>query len=399
MGTKIKYYIRNIFYSTAILFTSVSVIQIFLGNLGIDSVSVGFFTSLLSVVNVVTSIGISARADSVKNVKKRLSMIAIPIGVCFLPLIPICFISEEYNFTVFLCTAAVCLLQMFFIALYGVFEYKLPYYVIDVSEYGRFQAINGILMGVSNMAASMLLTELLKLYPYRPVMAVCFGFGALCIALSVLFNSLLRETRKVEVKSEAPLGLLQSLGVILRLDSFRKLILPNFLRGVHMGLLNVVAVIAVSKGFSIETTTLLVTVSFLANIVGSLMFTAVSKKPKNRLLCLIGSIVTLFGIMMISDTEIIFLIAYFLTVIGKIIVDYAVPSRVYEIVESDVACLYHTWRLIITTVGTVLSTAVSGFFIENRMIIVFLIGATLCQILSGVCYFIYKSKKEKEDGT
>ncbi len=397
MANYIKYYLRNIFYSTAILFTSVSVIQIFLGNLGIDSVRMGFFTSLLSVVNVLTSIGVSASADRVKNVRGTLTRICIPIGLCFILLASLGLIPDSNKQLIFLCTAALCLIQMFFMALYAVFEYKLPYHVIDMDKYGMFLSINGIVIGISNMAASVLLSEMLSRYPYRSVMTVGFALGGVCMALSMLLNSLLKTSKASATKTSAQeQDIIGSLNRIIKLDSFRWLIAPNLLRGIHMGLINVVAVIAVSKGFSVNTQSQLVTVAFSANIVGSVLFMLISKRPRNRLLCLIGTLLTAAGLFMASDSESVFLSAYFITAAGKIIVDYSVPARVSELIAPDIACLYHTWRLITTTIGTVLSTAVSGFFIEKCPIIVFLLLATLCQLISGVCYFIYNNRDSKE---
>ncbi len=397
MANYIKYYIRNIFYSIAVLFTSTSVIQIFLTELGITSKPIGIFTSLLSVVNVLTNIGFSAFADRCRNVKRTISLLYLPIGGCFLLLIPLCLAEGMAAGTVFILTAVVCLVQMLFITMYSVLEYKLPYSIIDVRQYGQFMSVNGIITGIASTVASYTLSELLGRYSYFTVLSVGFGVGGVCTVLASLINSSLDTSHgqpltppSNQAKQE---GVFAGLGKMLREPSFRRLLLPNFLRGIHMGMLNVAAVIAVACGFNTETASRLVTVAFLGNILGSLVYMFASRHMESRKLCLTGSIVTCLGVLMPFCSNELFLAIYFVTVLGKIMVDYAVPSQVYATIGPDIACLYQTWRLIITTAGSVFSAAVSGFFIENISVTGFLVIASVCQILSGICYFRWHSTK------
>ncbi len=397
MPNYIKYYLRNIFYSIAVLFTSTSVIQIFLTELGITSKPIGIFTSLLSVVNVLTNIGFSAFADRCRNVKRTISLLYLPIGGCFLLLIPLCLAEGMAAGTVFILTAVVCLLQMLFITMYTVLEYKLPYSIIDVRQYGQFMSVNGIITGIASTLASYILSELLGRYSYFTVLSIGFGVGAACTVLASLINSTLDTSRGEQLTpaSDKPKqeGVFAGFGKMLHEPSFRRLILPNFFRGFHMGMLNVAAVIAVACGFNTETASRLVTVSFLGNILGSLAYMFASHHLESRKLCLVGSIVTCISILMPFCSNTVFLILYFTTVIGKIIVDYSVPSQVYANISADIACLYQTWRLIITTAGSVFSAAVSGFFIENISVTGFLVLASICQVISGVCYFQWHSGK------
>ncbi len=397
MANYIKYYLRNIFYSIAVLFTSTSVIQIFLTELGITSKPIGIFTSLLSVVNVLTNIGFSAFADRCRNVKRTISLLYLPIGGCFLLLIPLCLAEGMAAGTVFILTAVVCLMQMLFITMYTVLEYKLPYSIIDVRQYGQFMSVNGIITGIASTVASYILSELLGKYSYFAVLSIGFGVGAACTVLASLINSTLDTSRGEQLTppsdGQKKESIFAGLGKMLREPSFRRLILPNFFRGFHMGMLNVAAVIAVACGFDTETASRLVTVTFLGNILGSLAYMFASRHLESRKLCLVGSIVTWLGVLMPFCSDTVFLAVYFVTVIGKIMVDYAVPSQVYTMIKPDIACLYQTWRLIITTAGSVFSAAVSGYFIEYISITAFLGIASVCQIISGVVYFGWGKQK------
>ncbi len=400
MANYIKYYLRNVFYSIAVLFTSTSVIQIFLTELGITSKPIGIFTSLLSVVNVLTNIGFSPYADRCKNVKRWISLFCLPIAGCFFLLIPLCLTEGLDAGITFLLTAAVCLLQMLFISLYSVLEYKLPYSIIDVRQYGRFSSISGIVTGVASTAASSVLSLLLETYPYHRVLPIGFGVGGLCILLAAGINGTLDTSRGAALQTTAAsaerTSVLSGLGKILREPSFRRLLLPNFLRGIHMGMLNVAAVIAIACGFQTAEASRLVTVTFLANILGSVVYMAASSHIESRKLCLAGSVVTCLGVFLPLCSHMGFLAVYFVTVMGKIMVDYAVPSQVYARIRPDIACLYQTWRLIVTTAGSVLSAALSGFFIESVSVAGFLVLASVCQVVCGISYFRWHGDNKKQ---
>lgn len=391
MNNFAKYYIRNIFYSTAVMFSSGSVIQIFLNNLGVDSVWIGIYTSLMSVINVVTSMCFSAYADRYTDVKRALSKFTLPIGLCFIFLIPLCYVTTLPAVLSFTVITVVSIIQTLFIALYGAIEYKLPYSIIDMEYYGRLISVNGIISGVSGALTSFILSALIDRYPYFIVMSVGFAAGTVLMLMSCLMNLTFKiRPYNFIIPPERKKSVIQSFSEIVRLKSFRCLIIPNFLRGIYTGILNITAVVAVAIGFSSGTAANLVTISFAANIIGSLIFMTASKRVFNRTLCLIGSILTCFLIFASSDSEKLLFIGYFIATVGKIMVDYSVPAQVYEIISPDIACMYHSWRMIITTSGIAFSSAVSGFLIDNIPIYLILAIASLCQLISGICYFSFK---------
>ncbi len=390
-----KYYLRSTLYSIALIFTSTSVIQIFLTNLGVKTMPIGIFTSLLSVINVLACIIISSYADRCKNVKGLISILFLPIGGCLFLLIPLCFASKISVGISFFLTAVICLIQMLFISLASVLEYKLPYSIIDIEEYGRFFAINGIITGIVSTAISYLLSVLLEKYPYFMVIAGGFALGGICMLLAAWINQILDTSRESTVYTSdftEQIGILTGLRILWEEYHFRRMIFPNFLRGIHMGMINVIAVIALGCELSIKTTNQLVTVTFLGNILGSTIYSAVSRQKESRILCMVGSLITCIALLLPFCSDNLFLVIYFITIIGKIMIDYAVPSCVYTMIRPDIACLYQTWRLIITTAGSVFSAALSGIFMDYISIESFLFICTGCQMTSGVYYLYWKKK-------
>lgn len=395
MNNYIKYYLRSLLYSISVLFTSTSVIQIFLTELGVDSIPIGIFTSLLSVVNVVTNVVFSASADRCKRVKRAISLFCLPIGCCFFLLIPLCLLQGLSVMTAFLLIAMICLVQMLFISLYTTLEYKLPYSIIDVSDYGRFASINGMICGIGSTICGYILSEMLGRFPYYKVLAVGFTVGGVCMLLASVINGKLddsigKQHNATGNEQTAASGILSGFLKMWDEPNFRRLILPNLFRGFHMGMLSVAAVIAIACDFQMETASRLVTISFLGSIFGSLVYMKACTYIESRKLCLFGSMIACIGIWMPFCSDNVFLFLYFVTVLGKIIVDYAVPSQVYKNIPYDIACLYQTWRLIITTAGSVLAAGVSGFFINHNLIFVYLLIASVLQLISGICYAQWK---------
>ncbi|MBQ2547042.1 MAG: hypothetical protein II557_12195, partial [Clostridia bacterium] len=66
---------------------------------------------------------------------------------------------------------------------------------------------------------------------------------------------------------------------------------------------------------------------------------------------------------------------------GYNLVCYAIPDAVYQRVEEDVISAYHTWRMALTTLGTVLSTAVIGLVADS-------VSGTVLAVLGTVSIFL-----------
>ena len=81
-----------------------------------------------------------------------------------------------------------------------------------------------------------------------------------------------------------------------------------------------------------------------------------------------------------------FLIVLFFAYCGYNIVCYAIPDAVYQRVEEGVISAYHTWRMALTTLGTVFSTAVIGLIEETVSGTVLAVCGTLSIFLCCLAY-------------
>jgi predicted MFS family arabinose efflux permease len=173
------------------------------------------------------------------------------------------------------------------------------------------------------------------------------------------------------------------------MPSFYIFIIPNFLRGISMGLISVLAMIALDLGYGSSTVSSIVTITYLANFAGSFLYLVLSKHLNEQILCMLGALCIGAVVFAPNRSDFAFLVVCFITLSGKIIVDYAVPSRIYKLTSIETAGMYHAWRQLITNAGTALSAAGSGFIIQNGMSHFLLIITFAAQIICSLFYLLY----------
>ena len=379
---------RNALYATAALFLSGTIIQTFLTYYGIQSSTVGIHATTLNLVNILTTMIFSGIADRKVDTKKAITRLSLPIALCFLCILPLCLSKALPSFFVFTVIMALGIIQVLFIALRNIFEYKLPYVIIDLEYYGLLISVDGIVTGGVSIGVSLLLSLLLGVFPYRVVMLYGFGGAAVFMLLSAFLNSRLYNIKNAEIYKELTVKkTVVTIKKLLSMPVFSVLIAPNLLRGVASGVISMVAVIALSKGFTSVETAFMVTIAAVANILGSVLFALLSKRISNRVLCLIGSVILFILPFLCLNNKYAFLCIYFICCTGKIIIDYAIPTMIYKVIPFEIAGAYHAWRLILTTAGTSAATLAVGYLIDKLPIVYILIFATICQTISGLMYF------------
>lgn len=388
MSNYIKFWLRNALYATAVLFFGGTVIQTFLMRQGIGSGAVGVYTTILNAVNVLTSMFFSGMADRKKNITGIITRLMLPVAGLYLGFVPLCLFFTGSPAVTFWTVLILGTVQSFFIALRTVFEYKLPYRIIEIENYGRLAAADGVISGVFGILSSALLSCLFDAFPFYPVMTGGFIAAAVLTAGAALVNRTLRDTggppEVRDGRSPKAVNVLQ----LLRLPVFRRLIPANFMRGLSAGVIGMTAVIAIAGSkFSQSSTAVLVIALSAANLSGSLFFAAFSKRIDCRILCLASSAVMAVFALIDAGGETLFVVLYFIVCMGKIVFDYAVPTLLYQVVGYEIAGSYHAWRLILTTAGTAAAATLTGYLITDVPAVCLLAGAVVFQLLSGWVYF------------
>ena len=144
-GNKVRYIVISALRTTALLCASGPLLQTFVETLGFDSQFNYIHTTLLQVVNVLTIILGANWADK-GNIIKRTALLEVPMALMYFVYVPFCFFKfgDGDAYLPFLLLLSVGLVQMLCVGLHTVCDYKMPYFLFKVEEYGVVTAISGV---------------------------------------------------------------------------------------------------------------------------------------------------------------------------------------------------------------------------------------------------------------
>lgn len=388
MSNSIKYCIKGALNAAILLFTSGAIIQTFFTEIGFSGRQIGTYTSLISIAQIVAMVLNIFLADNVKNVKDTLAVLLLSPSLLCLALLPSCFsTNSSVNITYYI-ALLFCIIQNLFLGFSNVLTYRLPYLIIPMSDYAKLENNNGIISGIFSIVVSGIISFLATIFPFRRIMA--FGF---CLSIVFcLFTFILIKSMKT--KNPSPQNTEEesfSFNKLLK-RAFRYFYIPNFLRGLAMGLINIISVICVK-----EVTTNASVISGLAvllsvaSIVGCALYQLFRKKLKTSVLYMICSIQMFLFLpgMLIGKNVSIFCICYFIACIGYNIINVSGAVYATEIISYSDIGTYTSVRLIVMTLGQAISSYGVAVAIEYMPSVVILIICGMAQLISGIMYYLY----------
>lgn len=395
MNNYLRYYLRNALYSLALYSINSTVIQTFLSNLGVPSENIGIYMSASNVINVVVTLLFANLPDKNRRpagIKNILSGLMSVVGVFFAAYLPFCFINLPSG-GAFIPLLVISGLQAAFIAVRNIYEYKLPYQIIEPEKYGMLLSVDGIISGILGLLPGVILSYLFTVLPYYSVMAGCFTLSAAFILLAAVINRGFAVSGCGSEKSNAPACSIISL---IKMPVFSALIIPNLLRGAATGVFSMITVIALKEGgFTNETVSYLIIVTSASNLLGSVAYTVLARYIKANTICLCGGIMVLAFMFMTAGSTGLFLAAAFIVMTGVMMINYAIPVIVYDIIPYEIASSYNSLRMILTTAGSAFSMTLTGFLIGKIPVMILLAAAPLCQLVCSAWYYIYYKKSAK----
>lgn len=367
---------------------------------GISSAGVGILISAASIVQALAMFCNIYFSDRFRQPIRAMTMCSLPSVAFFLVMAVLCFTGESAFSLPLLLFLVVT--YNFFYGLRGIIEYKIPFLIYPMKHYGRVTAVTGISTNVLTTLVSMGIPALLQLSGYDRGMCILFIIGVCMAAGTTILNGILRPLPDAPAteQTQAP-----PLSQLLKEKSFRALALPDFLRGISMGIVSSIALIAAHSYNSDSTQlSLLVSVGTVASILGNVLFTLLGKQQRVKDLCLISSIgLFVLGAGMIFPKRwAVFLALYLLLQICRTIIDGTIPVMVAQFIRYQIIGGYTSLRLMITTTGSALSSAAVGFLIDRAdpasplPTIVLLLTAGVSQLYTGSVYYRYV-KKEGSD--
>ena len=374
----------------ASILSTEAILQTFLYSIGFTQNQIYIQSIVYQALGTVIVLVGSGFADGGSVFRRSMLTMAIA-GASTLLYLPLCFSGGVGALEMVLMLAATAGMSIM-LSLHTVCLYKMPYYIFSPSTYGPATAACGVVgSGISFLLGSVM-TALAAFFEYRDIMVVALILSAL---LALLAGALKLRMKPVETAiardDEESCEPSVTPRELFRHHAFYKLLPGHFLRGVTMGTLSVLAVVASDYlGYTEEITTAMVSVSGVAIVLACVLYGATVKLVPSRFAILAGSLsFLLMPLLLIPASPILFLIIYGILLFGRTLVDYAVPTELLYVVPSRMAGPYNAWRMSIQAAGLLLSTTVALFIPTPAFIIL----ATLAQLGAGANFFFSKIMK------
>ncbi len=390
MSNPIKLYIRDILINTSIAFTGGTIIQTFYDKIGLSSFEIGIYITAVNMINVLITVIFSNISDKAKKIKQPITLYTALASAITFGFIPLCFVNENISHNLLLyIVLLIGLVQALILALRAIYEYKFPYQIFEMKNYSSILATDGVLIGIVGIFPGIILSAFLKKYSYFSVMSICFIISALIMGAAAYVNhsfKIINGNTNSDIKLNKT-SVMSSITALFRMKCFYVFIIPNFTRGIAMGIIGMAAVIGLREaGFTNINGPYIAAFAAAANVLGSIVYAFLTRRMNLHAVNMIGSIMaSLFPLSILGGPE-IFLIFYSAAAFGIMMVNYSVPCMVYKFIPQESAGIYNAWRMIMTTAGSALASTIIGILIGKIPIFLLLLSVPVSQM---ICAFFY----------
>ena len=398
-----KFYCYGAMWSTAVLFTSGSILQTFFIETGLSSQQIAEHASMVNIAQMIAMcIGLNW-ADRVRNVRGGICLLMLCPILFAVPMLPFCFEKNPDSLSIYYVAMICGCITNLFIGFYNLLANRLPHLIIDMKWYARLANNSNIMNSIFSIAVAGAIALFSVAISYRLIMM--FGFIltiVCCISCALLVSQMVitlppGSSAKQEGNNKYSVSLTKK----VKEKEFRFFLLPTLLRGVAGGGISIIAVICAAE---ITTNPAVIsglaTISTIAMIIGCSLYKAVSLKLKTAKVYLDASVLMLLfmSAMLLRKTVPFFCICYFGASIGFGILGTAGAVYAMEIVGYRDIGTYTGFRYIIISLGQALSTYVIVWAMNYIPTAVIMAICGVFQLLSGILYYYYDVSFVQETG-
>lgn len=389
-----KYCIYTTIYNVGFTFCSGAIMQTFLIQAGFLEEQVYLLNSLMQIMQVAVMLVLTFLSGKIKRVKtvtsiSYLSLILLT-GVFLLGAINPELIKRGYVIAVFI-VAAVSYVG---VGLYTILSYCLPYYTIDMKEYGKMAGVSVAISGGASFLASLLYSLLLSKFSYMKTTSVFFVLAIVCFIITSVVCASMRE-KSEKMNGEENEG--NDVIAVFKNKNTYILLIPNFARGLSVGIFSVIATIAISESILNETTSSYVNVILqIATFAGNVFFALAYKKLSTKNLLLLATI----GVCVSFPFSLKFGALGFFCCLGvasffRFVTDTAIPVIITEIIPKEQIGAYTSIRMLIFTGAQAVATLIITPLKDAIGYTGVLIFATVMLFICGITYYaVAKSVKK-----
>ena len=406
-NNSIYYAVREGSFAAAALLISGTFIQLFLSQLGVSTIQVGTFNTILGIVSLVATMLFSDLAERGTNALRQSDGILLAVALLFLCISPL-FFKQFGAQSIWLLITVVASAQIILAACKSVLDYKMLYQIIDIERYGAVASMTGVSIGLFGMAYSWFFTRMLTRFSMQTAFLLGFASAMALVLLAYYCNRKMRVIHDpFEPVQQEKGGIRRKLSLILAVlkqPEFKVFIVPNTLRGVTIGILNSLVLVALELGVSAKTAASLAMAGSVGYLLGSFAYNALSRVIAPKHLGLLGAgLLCTVVLLPFSGRETLFLLVAMLGYMGRTLVDYAVPSMVFKLIDPAVSGVYNAWRTVLFSVAAAGMYYLVGALLGKIPTVLLLILCAGGYLVCAVWYFVatrrfIKNPASKEAG-
>ena len=369
--------------------------QTFLLQAGFSAEQVYVLNSLMQIMQVAMMLVLTFLSDKIKRVKlvTSISCLSLSLLTCvfLIGAINPQLIKNVYVITVFIVAG----ISYVGVGLYNILAYCLPYYTIDMKDYGKMTGISTAIAGGVSFLVSLVYSILLSKFSYMRVTSSFFLLSIVCFILTSIVCASMR-VKNTEANEDREKN---DFLAVFRNKNTYVLLIPNFTRGLAIGIFNVIATIAISESILNETTSSYVNVILqIATFAGNLFFAFAYKKLSTKNLLLIATLGVCILFPFSLELGVIgFFCCFTVASFFKFVTDTAFPVIITEIIPKEQIGSYTSIRMLVFTgaqaVATLLITPLKSAIGYTGV----LIFASVMLLICGVTYYaVAKSVKHNQ---
>lgn len=371
--------------SAAMVLVNGAYIQLFMANRGIPTARIGLYNSIISFTALAATVLMSGIAEQKGNALRHTQILLFSMAAAYTPMLFLAwgdFTPDMLFPPVTLLSAAAAVLA----ACRGVFDFKLPYQIIDTRSYGRLavslNACGGLFGVVMNVLYSGLISSKRLSNPYFACMAIAFVLlllSFLCSRKLTILNHDFDEARGPAIQP-------RDIWRVLSAPDFRIFLIPNLLRGVSNGIAGSVALVALAMRYSEGLVSMLPAAGALGTLAASLIYRFLEPRCQLSRLGILGLLLMAAFAFPPMDRGAVFVALYFVSSTGRLMIDTVIPVMVMRIIDPKTAGIYNAWRSILSSISATVTVYCVGIALERIQPRVLLI---LCVAAYGACMIWY----------
>jgi MFS family permease len=360
-------------------------VQTFLIEVGFSFEQVYTLNSLMQAMQVIVMLVLTFLSGKIKRIKLVTSLsylsLSLLTGVFLLGAINPALIKNGYVIAVFIASA----ISYIGVGLSTILSYCLPYYTIDMNDYGKMTGISTAIAGGSSFSVALAYSLLLSKFSYMKTTAAFFIFAIVCFILTSIICASMRE-KTVEMNKQKQRG--NEFIAVFKNKNTYLLLIPNFTRGLSVGIFNVIAAIAISTGITSEAATYINVILQIATFIGNLLFAFAYKKYSSKNLLLLATLGVCISFPFSLEFGVIgFFCCFTIASFFRVIFDTAIPVIITEIIPQEQIAPYTSIRMLIFTGAQAIATLLIAplkALIDYTGVLIF---ASAMLFICGIMYY------------